>query len=103
MTTERTPSGIGVMGLVRMERETGFEPATSTLARSRSTPELLPLTRFYCTTEAAFRSSGAALQGCGLFAVNPIAALEGCATQSWPPHEPQWRGLRPLRPNLPQF
>jgi hypothetical protein len=26
-----------------MERETGFEPATSTLARSRSTTELFPL------------------------------------------------------------
>src|SRR5947208_6557185 len=26
-----------------MERETGFEPATSTLARSHSTAELLPL------------------------------------------------------------
>ena len=26
-----------------MERETGFEPATSTLARSHSTTELLPL------------------------------------------------------------
>jgi hypothetical protein len=27
-----------------LERETGFEPATSTLARSHSTTELLPLT-----------------------------------------------------------
>ena len=27
-----------------MERETGFEPATSTLARSHSTTELFPLT-----------------------------------------------------------
>ena len=26
-----------------MERETGFEPATSTLARSHSTTELFPL------------------------------------------------------------
>ena len=29
----------------RLERETGFEPATSTLARSHSTTELFPLTR----------------------------------------------------------
>ena len=29
----------------QMERETGFEPATSTLARSHSTTELLPLAR----------------------------------------------------------
>ena len=28
-----------------LERETGFEPATSTLARSHSTTELLPLSR----------------------------------------------------------
>ncbi len=28
----------------KLERETGVEPATSTLARSRSTTELLPLT-----------------------------------------------------------
>jgi hypothetical protein len=28
-----------------MERETGFEPATSTLARSHSTTELLPLSK----------------------------------------------------------
>ena len=27
-----------------LERETGFEPATSTLARSHSTTELFPLT-----------------------------------------------------------
>jgi hypothetical protein len=33
-----------------LERETGFEPATSTLARSHSTAELLPLVlSFYCT------------------------------------------------------
>ena len=33
-----------------LERETGFEPATSTLARLHSTTELLPLSRmaFYC-------------------------------------------------------
>ena len=29
----------------KLERETGFEPATSTLARSHSTAELLPLGR----------------------------------------------------------
>ena len=29
----------------RMERETGFEPATSTLARSHSTTELFPLSK----------------------------------------------------------
>ncbi len=29
----------------KMERETGFEPATSTLARSHSTAELFPLNK----------------------------------------------------------
>ena len=34
----------------KLERETGFEPATSTLARSHSTAELLPLVcSFYST------------------------------------------------------
>ena len=34
-----------------LERETGFEPATSTLARSHSTAELLPLIlSFYSTS-----------------------------------------------------
>src|ERR1051325_8542657 len=32
--------------LRNLERETGFEPATSTLARSHSTTELLPLSPF---------------------------------------------------------
>ena len=40
-----------------MERETGFEPATSTLARSHSTTELLPLVlSFYCTCAFADNS-----------------------------------------------
>src|SRR5271167_1386975 len=35
---------------MNLERETGFEPATSTLARSHSTTELLPLVlSFYST------------------------------------------------------
>ena len=35
---------------IDLERETGFEPATSTLARSHSTTELLPLVlSFYST------------------------------------------------------
>src|SRR5262249_6893178 len=38
----KMPSNEG-LGVKSMERETGFEPATSTLARSHSTTELLPL------------------------------------------------------------
>ena len=39
--TEKTPAQ--GEGWQTLERETGFEPATSTLARSHSTAELLPL------------------------------------------------------------
>jgi hypothetical protein len=48
-------------GKENLERETGFEPATSTLARSHSTTELLPLVAsfysicrlfIYCTLPA---------------------------------------------------
>jgi hypothetical protein len=40
-----------------LERETGFEPATSTLARSHSTAELLPLVlSFYSTCAIAATS-----------------------------------------------
>jgi hypothetical protein len=42
-----------------MERETGFEPATSTLARSHSTTELLPLSsRHYKRGVEAGQSNG---------------------------------------------
>ncbi len=34
----------------KMERETGFEPATSTLARLHSTTELFPLGKAFCLT-----------------------------------------------------
>ncbi len=34
---------LNLNGFKKMERETGFEPATSTLARSHSTTELFPL------------------------------------------------------------
>jgi hypothetical protein len=40
-----------------VERETGFEPATSTLARSHSTTELFPLNENYGTTSGHGRSS----------------------------------------------
>lgn len=45
-----------MLGSKKLERETGFEPATSTLARSHSTTELLPpVPSFYCT--CAFRDN----------------------------------------------
>lgn len=39
------PASNGTVAAYVLERETGFEPATSTLARSRSTAELFPRTR----------------------------------------------------------
>ena len=47
-----------------MERETGFEPATSTLARSHSTTELFPLTGPYRTTGPAAFNPGTAGIAC---------------------------------------
>jgi hypothetical protein len=43
--TRRARRGAGVPADSILERETGFEPATSTLARSHSTTELFPPTR----------------------------------------------------------
>src|SRR5579884_3975308 len=42
----------------KLERETGFEPATSTLARSHSTAELLPLGTGLIITKRAAGKSG---------------------------------------------
>src|SRR6187402_3365436 len=41
--TTAASRGAGAPGIKKVERETGFEPATSTLARSHSTTELFPL------------------------------------------------------------
>ena len=40
-----------------LERETGFEPATSTLARSHSTTELFPLLTSYVMEKVRFVST----------------------------------------------
>ena len=42
----KKPALARTLPCVNLERETGFEPATSTLARSHSTTELLPLGSF---------------------------------------------------------
>src|SRR6516162_5707212 len=42
MSQERSVKDVSGLYRILMERETGFEPATSTLARSHSTTELLP-------------------------------------------------------------
>src|SRR6476646_5605186 len=41
----------------KLERETGFEPATSTLARSHSTAELLPLRTCFDYSKAIYGHS----------------------------------------------
>ena len=47
---QEAQNGARANGDRNLERETGFEPATSTLARSHSTTELLPLVlSFYST------------------------------------------------------
>jgi hypothetical protein len=56
-TTRQNEKPSLVQGFKKLERETGFEPATSTLARSHSTTELLPLVlSFYCTCAFAANS-----------------------------------------------
>jgi hypothetical protein len=48
---KKSPSGEDLPAANKnLERETGVEPATSTLARSRSTTELLPLVRSFYST-----------------------------------------------------
>src|SRR3954463_13616178 len=49
-TGQTRPASAGERNL---ERETGFEPATSTLARSHSTTELFPPANAYRTTGSA--------------------------------------------------
>jgi hypothetical protein len=45
---------VSAKSLIFLERETGFEPATSTLARSHSTTELFPLNELFFITNEAF-------------------------------------------------
>ena len=62
-----------------MERETGFEPATSTLARSHSTTELFPLARTLTVPHGRARvqpTSGFLRAG---------GAGAGAATAGWAP------------------
>ena len=67
-----------------MERETGFEPATSTLARSHSTTELFPLVpgreRFHGTTRVPLHQAVEPRRAyCGPSALNAfrISATSG--------------------------
>src|SRR5881275_3589876 len=63
-----------------MERETGFEPATSTLARSHSTTELFPPERSkYHTVVVAFKRSRAIRGRLKPRAGGKPASLRGCS------------------------
>src|ERR1035437_8587751 len=76
-----------------MERETGFEPATSTLARSHSTTELFPLDLLkYHTAGLAINPARLPQHASGLFRRRRIDVKPG------PPLEP--RHLRELRDQL---
>ncbi len=61
-----------------LERETGFEPATSTLARSHSTTELLPLRNELFTEASAFCQRGyqRKILGESIYLFVPIASGE---------------------------
>ena len=66
----KSPSAENWLATKNLERETGFEPATSTLARSHSTTELLPLDRKIIRIYAALRPSRLAHAECGLAYAN---------------------------------
>src|SRR5947199_3860828 len=64
----------------KVERETGFEPATSTLARSHSTTELFPPERSkYHTVGVAFKRSRAIRGRLKPRAGGKPASLRGCS------------------------
>src|SRR5438270_3789009 len=81
-----------------LERETGFEPATSTLARSHSTTELLPLVvPFYstCTSPAnsplpvaAEQSAVASEFGCPGSLIAPNNAFHSATELTYSPARP---------------
>jgi hypothetical protein len=62
--TDSEGSAVGAAG-GRVERETGFEPATSTLARSHSTTELFPLSQRVKVTQppGPIKAKGGAMEG----------------------------------------
>ena len=66
-----------------LERETGFEPATSTLARSHSTAELLPLgesdsirPNFFLSTKGTLRKAPASQSRLDQPAMNLLSELQ---------------------------
>lgn len=67
-----------------LERETGFEPATSTLARLHSTTELLPQNEGVFITDSAFRQAFFAKKEnffCRTRRGKALHRVRGCCTQ----------------------
>ena len=62
-STSKNPRSEGSALLEFLERETGFEPATSTLARSHSTTELLPLSKAHYIDSLEKRQNKGPTQG----------------------------------------
>ena len=60
-----------------MERETGFAPATSSLARKRSTPELLPQDERDLTNAREMRPGPYSVQGMLLVSPGWVLPREG--------------------------
>src|SRR5277367_4525299 len=91
-----------------LERETGFEPATSTLARSHSTTELLPLVASFYSTRPLHANSEAMVA----IRRNPPGIKKNPRPAPIPDFTPRshsppsfrgWRiGRRNLIPDLPQ-
>jgi|SRR6516164_5497554 hypothetical protein len=67
VTTARQQNALRARAGVQtsVERETGFEPATSTLARSHSTAELLPLSRGHYKRAVTARQTVGFGDSCG--------------------------------------
>ena len=69
---------------ILLERETGFEPATSTLARLHSTTELLPQNEGVFITDSAFRQAFFAIKEnffCRTRRGKALHRVRGCCTQ----------------------
>ena len=78
---------------INLERETGFEPATSTLARSHSTTELLPLVPSFYST-CAFRDNSLHAQ----FTARAIRAIPAMSTRYRFWHQQRFPTLRCTTP-----
>ena len=88
---QRARRGAGDPADSILERETGFEPATSTLARSHSTTELFPLTRTLTVPHGRVRVQGRRRRSGAFHAQSAAVFLRaggtelGAASEAWAP------------------